>query len=139
MRKRKASAGQEQPASPLPPIPNPPSSQSPSPTDHKRSRSNHPPRLSYSASISSVDPASQGTWQEQKKLAETRIDEYKDCSRPNEKGLAKTLRAALNWLPQGGRDQLAKDIIDVDKDDEALWAVFDNLRTAVIEACKFIL
>ncbi|CAI7661206.1 unnamed protein product [Penicillium viridicatum] len=65
-------------------------------------------------------------------LRESRLDIYESSGRSNEHCLTKTLKAALNWLPEGGRDQLAHNIIICD-DNQILWGVFDNLRTAVIE------
>ncbi|KAJ6038389.1 hypothetical protein N7460_008160 [Penicillium canescens] len=148
-RRKRANVGQEHSAAPLPAIPpaSRPASPSlagtstnfPSPSlTNKRRRSNPPPLAPSTApSISSVEPASQTTWHEPKKLAQTRISRYKECERSHEKCLTKTLNAALDWLPEGGRDQLANVIIDVEEDDEILFAVFDNLRTAFIEAIRF--
>ncbi|KAJ5105692.1 hypothetical protein NUU61_003039 [Penicillium alfredii] len=142
-RKRTDSARQGHSATPrpnpTPPLPTDAStdSRSPSPNDHKRRRSNRPPRPpSTVPSISSVEPASQNTWQNRKNLAEARIDEYKVAGRPKDDLLAKTLKAILDYLPEGGRDQLASDIIGVGDDDPILWEVFDNFRTGVLEAFK---
>ncbi|OQE91621.1 hypothetical protein PENNAL_c0009G10222 [Penicillium nalgiovense] len=49
--------------------------------------------------------------------------------------LTKAPGRTLNWLPEGGRGQLADDII-IAKDDETLWEVFVNLRTAIIEIIR---
>lgn len=54
-----------------------------------------PPPLSV-ASLSSIERASQDTWEAQKNRAESRIDEYKLGGRSNENFLVDTLKAAFH-------------------------------------------
>lgn len=102
---------------------------------YKRPRHGFP--SSAPPSISSAETASQGTWQGRKNRAQTRIQEYKLCGRQNEAYLRTTLNAALDWLPEAGREALANDIIDAE-DDGAVWEVFENFRTGILQAGKFI-
>lgn len=51
--------------------------------------------------------------------------------------MSTTLNAALDWLPRGGREALAEDIIHAE-DDKSLWDIFHDFRNAMLQACKFI-
>lgn len=84
----------------------------------------------------SVEPVSQDIWEEMRSIAETRIDQYQSRGRENEDYLPRALNAALNWQPGGAREELADDIKKA-KDDQTLWEIYDNLRTAVIETREF--
>lgn len=88
--------------------------------------------------MSSVEAVSENTWREHKSNAETRLDQYKLDGRTDEKFLVRTLKAALNWLPEGGRDKLAEDILRAE-DDSVIWKVFTNFRSAVLEAGEYTL
>ncbi|KAJ5493444.1 hypothetical protein N7539_002190 [Penicillium diatomitis] len=113
--------------------------ESPALSDFKRRQTDWPaPSLSSGPSISSVEHASQNTWEELKALAFKRINEYKCYGREYEDKLENVLTEALQWLPEGGRDALAQDIIDVRGDDQMLYDVFANFRTAVMEAIKSV-
>ncbi|KAJ5931304.1 hypothetical protein N7516_005793 [Penicillium verrucosum] len=144
--KRRRNSVEQAPLPTIPPTSSPGVSthpEPPGPPDNKRRRTNpprrkvNPPRRSPSTapSMSSVDHPADNTWEERKSQAESRINKYECCGRSNEQCLTKTLNAALNWLPEGGKDLLADDIV-IAEGDETLWEVFDNLRTAVIETIR---
>lgn len=52
--------------------------------------------------------------------------------------MSTTLNAALDWLPEGGREALADDIIHAE-DDETAWEIFHDFRNAILQTCKLIL
>ncbi|KAF7719036.1 Uncharacterized protein PECH_000218 [Penicillium ucsense] len=112
---------------------------SPALSDFQRRQTERPPPALFSrSSISSVEPASPNRWEELKAQALKRINEYKCYGREYEDKLKNVLTEALRWLPEGGRDALAQDIIDVREDDNMLYDVFANLRTAIMEAAQAI-
>jgi hypothetical protein len=67
--------------------------------------------------------------------ARERITSYQSQDRLNEEKLKPSLEAFLKWLPEGGRDSIARDIIDA-KTDEDLYAVFNNLVTGLAVPSK---
>lgn len=58
--------------------------------------------------------------------AKERILEYVPDGRPDEDKLPAALEAFLTWLPEGGRESLARDITNA-ADDQALHQVYHNL------------
>ncbi|KAJ5888103.1 hypothetical protein N7495_008144 [Penicillium taxi] len=69
-------------------------------------------------------------WSTLEASAKLRVEAYNPASRPSEDKLKSSLIALIKWLPQGGRDSLARDILD-SKTDEELHAVFFNLLTGL--------
>lgn len=67
--------------------------------------------------------------------AKERIITYKPQNRADEEKLKPSLDAFLEWLPEGGRESVARDIIDA-KTDEDLYSVFRNLVTGLAVPSK---
>lgn len=44
--------------------------------------------------------------------------------------------ALLDWLPEGGRDSAAREILECETDD-MLYDLFENIRTCLLAPCKF--
>lgn len=62
--------------------------------------------------------------------ARERISTYQSQKRADEEKLKPSLNAFLEWLPEGGRESMARDIINA-KTDEDLYSVFQNLLTGL--------
>lgn len=61
-----------------------------------------------------------------------RVDRYVETKENDEDNLLKDgLKALLEWLPEGGRESLARDVINTDTD-QALFEVFHNLLTCLV-------
>ncbi|PWY94993.1 hypothetical protein BO94DRAFT_620492 [Aspergillus sclerotioniger CBS 115572] len=67
--------------------------------------------------------------------AKDRIARYTDQRRPHEDSLKPGLAAFLAWLPDGGREAIAEDIVNAITDDQ-LYAVFSTLLTAILIPMK---
>ncbi|OJJ46525.1 hypothetical protein ASPZODRAFT_132593 [Penicilliopsis zonata CBS 506.65] len=67
--------------------------------------------------------------------AKDRIAHYTDQQRPHEDKLKAALAAFLDWLPDGGRESVARDIVNATTDDQ-LHAVFYNLLTGLVMPMK---
>ncbi|KAJ6023718.1 hypothetical protein N7540_004515 [Penicillium herquei] len=72
-------------------------------------------------------------WSNLKARAQERLSRYK-VTNESEK-LQGCFRALLDWLPVGGRDSIAHDILNSDSD-EKLMTAFDNIRTCLFLPMK---
>lgn len=71
-------------------------------------------------------------WQSLLASANERVDRYVETKEKDEDKLLKDgLKALLEWLPEGGRESLARDVADTDTD-QALFDVFHNLLTCLV-------
>lgn len=102
----------------------------------------------------STDVKPPETWPDLCRKAKERIDRYEaavdDSTSPKDKakgkGHEKTKRAdqklkacmtaLLDWLPAGGRDSAARDILQCETDDK-LYEMFENICTCLLAPCKF--
>jgi hypothetical protein len=62
--------------------------------------------------------------------AKERIARYQSQNRVNEEKLQPSLNAFVEWLPEGGRESVARDITNATTDKD-LYAVFYNLLTGL--------
>lgn len=93
------------------------------------------------------------TWPDLCRQAKEQIDRYEAAvDSPKDKGKAKAkgkgrekradkklkacMTALLDWLPPGGRDSAARDILQCETDDK-LYEMFENIRTCLLAPCKF--
>ncbi|KAJ9296394.1 hypothetical protein DTO271G3_5092 [Paecilomyces variotii] len=102
----------------------------------------------------STDVEPPETWPDLYRQAKEHIDRYGAASdSPKGKGKAKAkgkgreetrradqnlkacMTALLDWLPAGGRDSAARDILQCETDDR-LYEVFDNIRTCLLAPLK---
>ncbi|PYH38326.1 uncharacterized protein BO87DRAFT_412932 [Aspergillus neoniger CBS 115656] len=63
--------------------------------------------------------------------ARERISRYSNQERLHETKLKATLDASLQWLPDGGKEALASDILDATSDDK-LHEIFFNVLTILV-------
>lgn len=71
--------------------------------------------------------------------AKDRVRNYVSASASENKNdgkLISCLIAFLEWLPEGGRESLARDLVECD-DDTDVYDIFDNFRTGLVYASKF--
>lgn len=109
-----------------------------------------------SALSTDVEPPE--TWPDLYRKAKERINRYEaamdNSTSPKGKGKAKAkgkgrkktkradqklkacMTALLDWLPAGGRDSAARDILQC-KTDDKLYEMFENIRTCLLAPCKF--
>ncbi|KAJ9219327.1 hypothetical protein DTO027B5_5721 [Paecilomyces variotii] len=97
----------------------------------------------------STDVKPPETWPDLCRQAKERIDRYEaavdDSTSPKDKGREKTKRAdqklkacmtaLLDWLPAGGRDSAARDILQCETDD-TLYEMFENICTCLLAPLK---
>jgi hypothetical protein len=62
--------------------------------------------------------------------AKERITRYQSQNRVNEEKLQTSLNAFIEWLPEGGLESVARDIINATTDED-LYNVFHNLLTGL--------
>ncbi|KAL2825450.1 hypothetical protein BDW59DRAFT_161677 [Aspergillus cavernicola] len=74
-------------------------------------------------------------WSEIYQNAKDRATNYTPAKRSNDGKLTSLLLALLEWLPQEGKESVAKDINEA-KTDDALWEVFQNLVTGLLRPMK---
>ncbi|EAW11918.1 uncharacterized protein ACLA_006760 [Aspergillus clavatus NRRL 1] len=86
-------------------------------------------------SVLSTEPEPSETWSALEEAAKQRIRKYKPLDRPHEEKLPQSLEACLEWLPEGSRELLARDIKGVTSDDE-LYHIFYNLLTRLMVPMK---
>ena len=87
--------------------------------------------------MSTITAASED-WTTLAEEARERISTYKTKDRPNEKKLQPSFNAFLEWLPEGGRESMARDIINATTDED-LYSVFNNLVTGLAVPSKPII
>ncbi|RAL02491.1 HNH endonuclease signature motif containing protein, partial [Aspergillus ibericus CBS 121593] len=106
-------------------------------TQQESASSGLPPRptLQRELSIFSTDVETEETWPSLRKEAEARIANYTHQKRPNEDKLQASLNAFLQWLPEGGRESIARDIVGASTDDK-LHEGFSNLLSALAMPMK---
>jgi hypothetical protein len=81
-----------------------------SPNRDRRRKLYQAPGSPTPQSVSSMEPATQHTWEEDKRVAQAQIEQYECSGRDEEGGLTKVLLVALDWLPEGGREPMATEI-----------------------------
>jgi uncharacterized membrane protein YccC len=84
--------------------------------------------------LSTITEASEA-WKTLAEEARERITAYQSQNRVDEEKLKPSLDAFLEWLPEGGRESMARDIINT-KTDEDLYSVFKNLVTGLAVPSK---
>jgi hypothetical protein len=81
--------------------------------------------LSDTSAPDSVDPTTDSNWDTLHALARTRLDKYVSSQDRTDRLLARTFDALLEWLPQAGRENIARDIISVPSStDEGLYGTY---------------
>lgn len=78
----------------------------------------------------STDTETPENWKTLAGAAKVRTARYRPEKRPHENLLQPSLDAFVDWLPEGGRESVARDINDA-KIDEELHDVFMNLFTGL--------
>lgn len=86
-------------------------------------------------SVLSTNTETSEAWTELAEAARERITTYQSQNRVDEEKLKPSLDAFLEWLPEGGRESMATDIINT-KTDEDLYSVFKNLLTGLAAPSK---
>lgn len=110
----------------------------PSSAPHRTSPPTFVQSLSDISAPISVDPADQPDWETLNSQAKARIDKYIPCDDRADHLLVPTLHAFLVWLPQAGREKVARDILaDPSRTDEGLYGIYDHLRTSLLVPSKF--
>ncbi|PYH93147.1 hypothetical protein BO71DRAFT_328422 [Aspergillus ellipticus CBS 707.79] len=74
-------------------------------------------------------------WDALKVQAQTRVQKDAPSDRQNEEMLVDCLFACLKWLPDGGRESLAREII-ISETDGSLWKVYQNLLANLLYPMK---
>lgn len=95
-------------------------------------------QLSVTTGLStlSTQPEPPETWESLKSAAKARVDNYTPADRAHDALLCSSLHAFLEWLPEGGRESVARDITNSITDD-SLWRVFHNLLTGLLYPSKY--
>jgi hypothetical protein len=78
----------------------------------------------------STDTESSETWPSLAAAAMERTAKYQSRHRAYDQILQASLDAFVNWLPAGGRESVARDIVDATTDKD-LYDVFHNLFTGL--------
>ena len=78
----------------------------------------------------STDTESSETWPTLVVAAKERIARYQSQDRIHEEKLKPSLNAFVEWLPEKGRESVARDIVN-STTDEDLYDVFHNLLTGL--------
>lgn len=86
-------------------------------------------------SVLSTNHEAPEAWTTLADQARARVTSYKSQNRVDEEKLAPSFYAFLEWLPEGGRESIARDIINA-KTDEDLYYVFKNLVTGLAVPSK---
>jgi hypothetical protein len=86
-------------------------------------------------SLLSTNTESSETWPSLAEVAKARIAKYQTQNRPNEDKLQSALNAFVQWLPEGGRESVARDIIEAISDED-LYSAFRSLFTALAVPSK---
>ncbi|KAK2806769.1 hypothetical protein FQN50_005631 [Emmonsiellopsis sp. PD_5] len=90
------------------------------------------PRGLSRLATTSEPPDTQATLAER---ARARIAAYQPLEKDKEELLKPSLNALIDWLPEKGWESIARDILEA-KSDEALYAVFHNVLTALAAPMK---
>lgn len=83
----------------------------------------------------STQPEIPENWPELQIEAASRLEQYVPQQKDDER-LKACLLAFLQWLPEGGRESLARDILQCNTDED-LYKVFLNLRTGLLYTSKY--
>lgn len=83
----------------------------------------------------STDTEPSESWPALKAKARQKIAAYQPQKRPREEILQSSLIAFLEWLPENGRESVARDIVNATTD-EALYEVFHTLLTGLAVPSK---
>ena len=83
----------------------------------------------------STNTESSETWPALVEEAKERITKYQSQSRVHEEILQPSLNAFMEWLPEGGRESVARDIINATTDKD-LYDVFHNLLAGLASPSK---
>jgi hypothetical protein len=75
------------------------------------------------------------TWLSLAETAKARITKYQPQNRVYEEKLQPSLIAFVEWLPEGGRESIARDIVDASTDED-LYAVFHDLLAGLAVPSK---
>jgi hypothetical protein len=86
-------------------------------------------------SVMTTDTESSETWPSLAEAAKARIAKYQPQNRVHEERLQPSLNAFVEWLPEGGRESVARDIINATTDED-LYNVFHNLLTGLAVPSK---
>ncbi|KAF5865276.1 hypothetical protein ETB97_004859 [Aspergillus alliaceus] len=92
-------------------------------------------RLQRDLSIMSTDTESSATWPSLAAAAKERLAKYQPEHRVHEHILQPSLDAFITWLPEGGRESVARDIVNATTDKD-LYDVFHNLLTGLAVPMK---
>lgn len=83
----------------------------------------------------STDTEPSESWPALKAKARQKVAAYQPQKRPREEVLQTSLIAFLEWLPETGRESVARDIVNATTD-EALYEVFHTLLTGLAVPSK---
>lgn len=86
------------------------------------------PEHARGLSVMTAHTESSETWPFLAEASKARIAKYQPQNRVHEERLRPFLNAFVEWLPEGGRESVARDIINATTD-ENLYDVFHNLFT----------
>ncbi|OJJ50420.1 hypothetical protein ASPZODRAFT_13500 [Penicilliopsis zonata CBS 506.65] len=98
-------------------------------------RDAQPPNQTRGTSVLSTDTETSQTLPSLLEAAKDRVGQYQPNNRREEAKLQTGLTAFLGWLPEGGRESVARDILSATTDDE-VHGVFINLLTALAMPMK---
>lgn len=112
------------------------------PEQPARQASDRPPQQpqrqqSVLSGLSTLSTPPAPDWPTLAALAKGRIDRYAPTRGMDDRLLARCLRAFIDFLPEGGRESIARDIIDCGDDDDKLFGVFYSLYSALLSRSKF--
>ncbi|KAJ5400540.1 hypothetical protein N7465_011029 [Penicillium sp. CMV-2018d] len=98
---------------------------------HRKAKTTSPPQQPQrDLSIMSTDAEPSASWPSVAAAAKERIEKYQPEHRSHEQILQPSLNAFIEWLPEGGRESVARDIINATTDKD-LHDVFYNLLTGL--------
>lgn len=114
---------------------------SPPPPPRSSTRPRQPRRISPSQGTFCSEPSFAQTevektedgWNDLKARTHERLSRY-EVTKESEK-LQDCFGGLLNWLPPGGRNSIAHDILDAESD-EMLLATYENIRTCLLQPSK---
>jgi hypothetical protein len=101
----------------------------------RRLQGRSPSPIPREVSVLTTDTESSGTWPSLEEAAKARIAKYQPHNRVHEEKLQPSLNAFVEWLPEGGRESVARDIINTTTDKD-LYDVFHNLLTGLAVPSK---
>lgn len=77
-----------------------------------------------------------GIWPDLARRAKEKINQYEYIPSLDDEKLVPCMIALLDYLPEGGRESIARDILGCESNKKKLYDVFQNIRSCLLFASK---